>query len=125
VWKGVVAESAFWIMPAGTPTPHAARLLESAPFARVLESAARQFDLVILDTPPLNVITDAATVAAMVDAVVVVVRDGLTERDALEATLERLGRASANVVGVVLNDVSLPRDYVSAYEYARYAKQGV
>jgi capsular exopolysaccharide synthesis family protein len=122
VWKGVVAESELWVMSAGTPTPHSARLLESAPFARVLERAARQFDLVIIDTPPLNVITDAATVAAIVDAVVVVVREGVTERDALETTLERLERASGNVVGVVLNDVSLPRQYVSEYEYRGYAK---
>jgi Mrp family chromosome partitioning ATPase len=91
----------------------------------VLQRAAAQFDLVIVDTPPLNVITDAATVAAMVDAVVVVVRDGVTERDALEATLERLERASGNVVGVVLNDVSLPRQYVNDYEYGAYAKANV
>jgi Mrp family chromosome partitioning ATPase len=105
------------VVPAGTPTEHATSLLGSASFARIIDRARTRFQLVIVDTPPLNMISDAATVAASVDAVVVVVRDGWTEREALEVTLARLERAGGNVVGVVLNDVSVPKGYAVTYGY--------
>ena len=120
VWRGVVPDSELWVLPAGTPTPHSADLLESN-FHEVIESAELQFDLIIVDTPPLNVITDAATVASMVDAVVVVVREGVTEREDLEYTVARLNRAAGNIVGVVLNDVALSKRYMSGYSYAASA----
>jgi tyrosine-protein kinase Etk/Wzc len=117
VWRGVVGQSELWVVPAGTPTEHATSLLGSASFARIIDRARTRFQLVIVDTPPLNMISDAATVAASVDAVVVVVRDGWTEREALEVTLARLERAGGNVVGVVLNDVSVPKGYAVTYGY--------
>jgi tyrosine-protein kinase Etk/Wzc len=118
VWRGVVGQSELWVVPAGTPTENATSLLGSAAFARIIDRARARFQLVIVDTPPLNMISDAATVAASVDAVVVVVREGRTEREALEVTLARLERAGGNVVGVVLNDVSVPREYAVSYGYA-------
>lgn len=65
----------------------------------------------------MNVVTDAATVASIVDCVVVVVREGVTEREDLENTVARLNRAAGNIVGVVLNDVALPKRYMSGYSY--------
>ena len=58
-----------------------------------------RFDLVVIDTPPLNVVTDAAAVAAQVDGVVLVVRGGQTDRAALQLTLARLERAGAHTAG--------------------------
>jgi capsular exopolysaccharide synthesis family protein len=124
VWRGVVGQSELWVVPAGTPTESATSLLGSPAFARIIERARTRFQLVIVDTPPLNMISDAATVAASVDAVVVVVREGWTEREALEVTLARLERAGGNVVGVVLNDVSVPREYAVTYGYATAVSPG-
>ena len=76
----------------------------------------RDFDFVVVDTPPLSLMTDAASIAAAVDATVVVVRAGTTPRDALDFTLERLERAGANTIGIVLNDVRLPSHY-RTYRY--------
>lgn len=101
------------VIPAGTPTPHSAELLESASMAALLEEAKREFDLVVIDTPPLNAITDAAPVAALVDGVVLVVRGGVTDREALELTLNRLARVNGRVLGVVFNDVRVPEAYVN------------
>lgn len=72
-----------------------------------------QYDLVVVDTPPLNVITDAASITTRADAVLVVVRGGATDREALELTLQRLRLLNANVLGIVLNDVDLPEYYTS------------
>ena len=108
------------VMPSGRPTPHAAELLETSYFDAILADARAVYDLVVIDTPPLNVLPDTAAVIGSVDAAVVVVRDGVTDGSALELTLERLRRAGATVLGVVFNDVNLPGQY--SYEtYAYHA----
>lgn len=104
------------VMPSGEPRADAAELLETAYFEAILSGAQAVYDLVIIDTPPLNVLADAAGVVASADAVLVVVREGVTDGEALELTLQRLERAGGNVVGVVFNDVRLPRQYA----YGRY-----
>lgn len=103
------------VMTSGRPNGGAGGVLDryAGELDQVLSKANTQFDLVVVDTPPLNVLTDAATIASRVDAVIVVVRGGVTDRSGLELTLERLGRANAHVVGIVLNDVDLPEYYVS------------
>jgi succinoglycan biosynthesis transport protein ExoP len=109
------------VMPAGEGTPDAAELLDTAYFEAMLAGAQAVYDLVIIDTPPLNVLTDAAAVAASVDAVLVVVREGITDGESLELTLQRLERAGGNVTGIVLNNVQLPKQY-AAYGGYTYAK---
>ncbi|MBW3660435.1 MAG: polysaccharide biosynthesis tyrosine autokinase [Gemmatimonadetes bacterium] len=111
------------VMPAGAPTPDAASLLETSYFEATLAGAEAVYDLVVIDTPPLNVLPDTAAVVANVDAVLVVVREGVTDGRALEFTLERLRRAGCPVVGVVYNGVSLPKQYAyDAYAYAAYGR---
>lgn len=107
------------VIPAGIPTPLAAELLETSYFGAMLSGAQAVYDLVIIDTPPLNVLADAAAVATCVDAVLVVVREGQTDEFALELTLERLRRSGGTVVGIVLNDVTLPKQFADgSYTYA-------
>lgn len=75
----------------------------------------RDFDLIVIDTPPLNVVSDSAIVAAASDAVLFVVRSGVTRPDALELAMARLRRMNRNLVGLVLNDVTLPSYYSNYY----------
>ena len=105
------SSGALAVVPAGRPTPRSAALLQGEAFARILDEAAERFDMVVVDTPPLNVLSDAMPVAAAVDGVLLVVRGGKTERDGLEMALHRLERAGAHVVGVVLNDSEAPKRY--------------
>jgi capsular exopolysaccharide synthesis family protein len=102
-----------YVLPAGRVAPEHREPLRMDRVARLLTEAEGRFDLVIVDTPPLNIVTDAAAVAASVDGVIVIVRGGLTDRSALDLTLDRLKRANANVMGMVLNDVDLPESYTS------------
>ena len=87
---------------------------------RVIEESEAQYDVVIVDTPPINLITDAAQVVSAVDGVILVVRAGATEREALEMALERLDRAGARLLGIVLNGVSVPRYHKSYYGARSY-----
>jgi Mrp family chromosome partitioning ATPase len=101
------------VIPSGTPTSHSASFLEDPVFERLLETAKANVDMLIIDTPPLNILADAAAIASKVDAVLLVVRRGLTDRDALDLTIERLHRTGVPIVSVILNDVVLPRRYAS------------
>jgi capsular exopolysaccharide synthesis family protein len=115
-WRGLrVSQSELWVLPAGNPTSLSPGLLESPRFGLLLALAEREFDQIIVDTPPLSMITDAATIASAVDSTVLVVRDGVTERKHLDRTLERLHRASNSPLGIVLNATNLEH---SLYEYA-------
>ncbi|MDH3222854.1 MAG: polysaccharide biosynthesis tyrosine autokinase [Gemmatimonadota bacterium] len=105
------SSGALAVVPAGRPTPRSAALLQGEAFEALLEGASARFDMVVVDTPPLNVLSDAMPVAAAVDGVLLVVRGGRTERDGLEMALHRLERAGANVIGVVLNDSEVPKRY--------------
>jgi capsular exopolysaccharide synthesis family protein len=103
--------SMLYVLSAGAGTTHSAELLESDRFRTLLEGLKRRFDLVVVDTPPLNVVADAAAVTSRVDGVVLVVRGGVTDRGALELTLERLKRIGAHTAGIVFNDAELPSSY--------------
>ena len=110
------------VITAGMPTPHSAELLDSPAMRQLLEEAKNQYELIVIDTPPLNAIIDAATIAPIVDGVILVVRGGVTDRAGLEMTLERLARANGRVLGVVLNDARLPDGYISRYRYPETAR---
>jgi tyrosine-protein kinase Etk/Wzc len=107
--------SSLHVLPSGNHEPSMPGLLErmSSQLESLIRDAESRYDLVVVDTPPLNVITDAATIATRADAVLVVVRGGVTDRDALDLTLKRLRLLHTNVLGIVLNDVQLPEYYTS------------
>ena len=63
----------------------------------------------VIDTPPLNVVTDAAIIGSRVDGVLLVARSGVTERDTFRHALDQLQAVRARVLGCVLNDSDVPR----------------
>lgn len=112
------------VIPAGSPTPHSAELLESVEMRRLLDEAKQHYDLIVIDTPPLTGVTDAAAIASIVDGVILVVRGGVTDRDALDLTVQRLARVNGQVLGVVFNAVRGPEAEVSRHQYAEAARAG-
>jgi polysaccharide biosynthesis transport protein len=108
------------ILPAGPVPPDPAELLDSARMRLLVEAWRVQFDLVLLDGPPVLPVTDAVTLAGMADTTIMVARCGLTPRSSLRrASLlieEHMDRAR---IRVVLNAVQ-PRSYAfhSYYGYA-------
>ncbi len=109
------------VMPAGPSTRRAADLVGQA-LPRLLDRAREEFDLVILDAPPLLGFPEPLQMAAAVDGVIVVTRAGQTERRAVAAVLNTLGHLRANVVGLVLNEVK--KDMGSGYYYYGYGYYG-
>jgi Mrp family chromosome partitioning ATPase len=84
----------------------------------LLHELSAYFDMIVLDTPPLLAVADAAALAPLVDGVLLVVGAGATHRYAVEEALQRLESVGASVVGAVLNDSrgEVPR-YGGRYSY--------
>src|SRR5581483_2081087 len=93
-----------YILPAGIPTRRAADLVGQA-LPALLEEAREEFDLIILDAPPLLGFPEPLQLAAAVDGVIVVARAGQTDRLAVAAVFSKLGDLRANVLGLVINQV--------------------
>lgn len=122
VIRNVVLEGApFDFIPTGTLPPNPAELLASARMQALLEHLDGEYDAVIFDAPPLNVVTDAAILGSRADGVIVVARAGITDRSALRYALSQLEGVHARVLGCVLNDVDTRRErYHGAYVDDRY-----
>jgi capsular exopolysaccharide synthesis family protein len=99
----------------GHAEANALGLLMSATMARLLQALRQDYDLVLLDTPPAEVITDARIVAGLADATLLCVRWRATSRQAALHALELLEEAHANVVGVALTQVDVHSHVRSGY----------
>jgi succinoglycan biosynthesis transport protein ExoP len=110
------------VLPTGRLPASPSGMLESPQMRDFLARVREDYDLVVLDTPPVNILTDAALLGAQADGVLIVVRAGVTDAAALAYAAEQLGHVGAPVVGVVLNDIDFRRDvgYDSAYRYYNY-----
>lgn len=87
------------------PPPNASELIESPAMGSVLDAAISEFDLVVIDTPPLSLVADAIPLLTMVDGVIIVGRVGSSRRDAAEQLHKRLKSLGAPVLGIVANGV--------------------
>ncbi|WP_128594888.1 polysaccharide biosynthesis tyrosine autokinase [Paraburkholderia kirstenboschensis] len=110
---------------AGTYPPNPSEILTSSRFSEILARFEQQFDLIIVDTPPLLAVADAAVVANLAGSTVLVMRAGAHTEGHLAEALKKLRRARARVVGGVMNAVPLKShnkngtyDYAYAYTYA-------
>jgi len=114
------AEKLF-VLTAGTPVSDTTDLLGGSRLQQLLQVVKAQFDHVIIDTPPVLGVTDTLLMTSCSDAVLLVVRQSITPRQALARTRELLARANAINVSVVLNGVTgmnLPGyGYGSSYRY--------
>jgi tyrosine-protein kinase Etk/Wzc len=114
-------------LPSGTLPPNPAELIGSDRTARLLDRLKEDYDAVVLDAPPLNLVTDAALLGTRADGVVVVARAGVTDRGAISYALEQLAAVRAPVLGAVLNDIDVRKDrYYGSYglaSYERYAAE--
>lgn len=94
-----------YVLPAGAVPPNPAELLASGRMEALLSEFSKSFDYIILDTSPVNVVSDALPLVNLVDGVLVVARQNYTDQNALIKCIEGLEFVEAKVLGVVFNDV--------------------
>jgi succinoglycan biosynthesis transport protein ExoP len=106
------------LLPCGSDAQSSPELLEPAMLRGLLLQLKTEYDVIVLDTPPVLVSADAATLAASADGVIMVVRAGQTDRGAAELARQRVSSAGGRVLGAVLND---PDGLVSQFDKGYYA----
>jgi Mrp family chromosome partitioning ATPase len=108
------------VLVAGSPPPNPAELIESHAMADVLAWATERYELVVIDTPPIGVVSDAISLLKKVDGVVVVSRVGKNTRDEAAFLRERLVGVGAPLLGVVANGVKAKAASGYGYGYGYY-----
>lgn len=109
------------VLPAGRPTSDPIGALTSSRMRRLVEEARDVFDWVIIDTPPVGLLTDAALLSSMADGVVLVVKAESTQCDMVNRAVDAIGRE--RVMGVVLNRAK-EQTHRTNYDYYKYYTAG-
>lgn len=115
-----------FVLPCGPLPPNPAELLMTKRFEAVLRELETRFDRVILDSPPLQAVTDAVVLSRRVDGVVMVVRAGKTLRDDLKRSSRQIRAVGGSIFGTIVNefDAASRQGYYS-YSYYGYGNDVV
>jgi succinoglycan biosynthesis transport protein ExoP len=108
------------VLPTGMRPPNPAEMLSSQRMEEQLHQWTREFDRIVLDTAPVLAVSDTQALAVMADAVVLVVRAGVTRKRAILRARDLLWRINANIAGVVVNDVDMRLENFYTYRYGMY-----
>jgi succinoglycan biosynthesis transport protein ExoP len=110
------------VLPSGQVPPNPSELLGSTSMSTLLDALAAEYDVVLIDTPPLLPVTDAAILSRLAGGALVVVGADTIDRQQLAESMSSLDNVGARVLGVVLNRSS--RSHSDAYAYYDYTPQG-
>lgn len=105
------------VLTGGPIPPNPAELVGSKRMKRLIKEASVQFDIVLIDTPPVVAVTDAAIIAQDVDGVILVLASGEVNKEYAQRAKELLDKVGAKILGAVLNKVDMK---TSEYYYYYY-----
>jgi len=109
-----------YVLPCGPLPPNPAELIMTQRFQEVLEELTKRFDRIILDSPPVQVVTDAVVLSKLpqADGVILVVHAGKTLRDDIKRSAKQMKTVGGNIRGVIVN--AIEPDNRSGYYYSYY-----
>ena len=112
------------VITAGTVPPNPSELLEKG-MPQLLQEVKDKFDYIILDTPPVSLVTDAAVLGRMADGAILVVRSAFATREVIKLAKQKLTSVGVNIFGVVLNQFDEKNSrtnsgYSYSYQYNYY-----
>lgn len=103
--EGLFDLNNLYILPTGHLPPHPMRFLSSPEFKDIINRAKKDFDLILLDSPPIYYFADPAVLSGIVDAIVIVHKPGSIETKELSRAVKQLSDGDTNFLGIVLNGV--------------------
>lgn len=110
------------LLTCGPIPPYPAELLGSDKMRRLVKQFAGEFDYIVMDSPPVIAVTDAALLSRLADGTILVLDHGGVKRDEATVAVESLLKVQANLIGFVLNDIPVGRGYYY-YEHSKYYGQ--
>ena len=105
------------IIPCGQIPPNPSELLSSDRAKFLIQALSKKYDRILIDSPPVNVVTDPVILSQIVDGVLLIVRAGQTSRDVARRARDQLLAVKARVIGGVLNSVDMQKDHYYYYSY--------
>jgi tyrosine-protein kinase Etk/Wzc len=105
------------LLTTGVLPPNPAELMMSGSFAHVINDLSKEYDIVILDSPPVLVAADTVGIAPHAGTILLVARSGVTQMGELHESAKRLAHAGKSVSGVLFNAIDLSRRHYGSYGY--------
>lgn len=93
----------WYVLPAGDIPPNPTEMLGSSQMKKLIDESAQSYDFIIIDLPPVNLVSDALVISSCIDGMLVVVRENYSERRELKACMKQLELSGTRVLGVVMN----------------------
>ena len=112
----------WYILPSGNIPPNPSELLGSKRMASTLDKLREKFDYIIIDLPPVNIVSDAVAVAGLITGIIVVIREEYTEKKELERCFRQLRLSGVNVLGCLMNEAKASGGSYSKYKKYKYYK---
>lgn len=94
----------WFVLPSGDIPPNPSELLGSSRMENVLNQLREIFDYIIVDLPPVNLVSDAVSISKLISGMIVVIREEYTEKKELEKCFRQLKLSNVNVLGCVMNE---------------------
>ena len=122
-------EPGAWLIPAGHEAPNPLKLLDTDMMKQLMEMLNDEFDVVLVDTPPIGLLVDAVALAKFCDGALLVVGYEHGKKKDLTDAVDRIKQTGCMVLGAVLNDVRFKKlsnrhYYYSSKRYSGYYKEG-
>ena len=110
------------ILPSGEIPPNPSELLGSRRMKRLLDTLKEIYDYIIIDLPPVNIVSDAISISSLISGMIVVVREEHTEKRELERCFRQLKLSNVNILGCVMNETKTGGRSYGKYKRYRYYK---
>lgn len=105
------------IIPAGDLPPNPSELLGSKKMRSLLDAMAEKFEYIIIDLPPVNIVSDALAISSMLDGMLLVIRENYTSKKDLDRCVNQLKLSNVKVLGCVMNVIKSEKKRYGKYAY--------
>ncbi len=112
----------WFVLPSGDIPPNPSELLGSNRMENVLNQLRKVFDYIIIDLPPVNVVSDAISISSLISGMIVVIREDFTEKKELERCFRQLQLSNVNILGCVMNESKSDNASYGKYKKRKYYK---
>ncbi len=112
----------WFVLPSGDIPPNPSELLGSSRMENVLNKLKEDFDYIIIDLPPVNIVSDAISISSLISGMIVVIREEYTEKKELERCFRQLKLSNVNILGCVMNETKSGSGTYGKYKKYKYYK---
>ena len=112
----------WYVLTSGEVPPNPSELLGSSRMKNILQQLRQEFDYIIIDLPPVNVVSDTISISPLISGMILVIREEHTEKKELEHCFRQLKLSNVNILGCVMNGTKTGSGAYSKYKRYKYYK---